>query len=525
MNIQDLNSGLQTAFVDFNVDSNLALRPQFISNNHREGTKVLSVVENELGKCSEFAIAVAFVTRSGIEPLLQVLKDLENRGVPGRILTTNYLTFSDPVSLRKLASLNNVELRMFDANSANTGFHPKGYIFRNDEMYHILVGSSNLTGAALTTNIEWNTRLVSTSSGEVAKKAISEFEQYWTSEYTYALDDFIDFYEQAYNIASKQRKIISQEKIVSLEDYKLKPNEMQVQFATELKHLVENGEKRALLISATGTGKTFASAFAVRELNPAKMLFIVHREQIAKQACKTFKRVFASTKSMGVLSGGSKDYECDFIFATMQMMGKDDVREKFSPDEFDVVVIDEVHHAGASSYQRIIDYFKPKLYLGMTASPERTDGFDIYDLFDHNIACEIRLQQALEDKLLCPFHYFGITDLTVDGKPVDEMSGFAKLICDDRVNYIIKQAGYFGYSGSRVKGLVFCSRNEEAKELSEKFNENGYRTIHLSGDNSQSEREAAVERLAKDTGDDLLDYIFTVDIFNDAIVTDMIQCA
>ncbi|MCH5252770.1 MAG: DUF3427 domain-containing protein [Lachnospiraceae bacterium] len=275
-----------------------------------------------------------------------------------------------------------------------------------------------------------------------------------------------------------------------------------------------------MLISATGTGKTYASAFALREENVKKTLFLVHREQIAKQAMTTYKKVFGSTRTFGLLSANSKDYEADFLFATMQMMAKEESLTKFDRREFDTIVIDEVHRAGAESYQRIMNYFQPQFYLGMTASPDRTDDFDIYQLFHHNIAYEIRLQQALEDDLLCPFHYFGITDLEIDGEVFDDAAGvrnFANLVSDDRVDYIIKQAEYYGYSGESVKGLIFCSRRDEAQELSEKFNQRGYRTQFLSGDASQAKREECIERLVMDTSHDALDYIFTVDIFNEGV--------
>jgi hypothetical protein len=181
---------------------------------------------------------------------------------------------------------------------------------------------------------------------------------------------------------------------------------------------------------------------------------------------------------------------------------------------------DEVHKAGAASYARIIQHFKPQLYLGMTASPDRTDGFDIYSLFDHNIAYEIRLQQALEEDLLCPFHYFGITDIEIEGEistDSKDFRNFSYLVSDRRVEYIIEQADYYGYSGDRVKGLIFCSRRSEGEELSRKFNQRGYRTAFLSGADSIEQREACMERLTTDTGEDYLDYIFTVDIFNEGV--------
>ena len=179
----------------------------------------------------------------------------------------------------------------------------------------------------------------------------------------------------------------------------------------------------------------------------------------------------------------------------------------------------EVHRAGAESYQRIMNYFQPEFWLGMTASPERTDGFDIYKLFDHNIACEIRLKDALREDLLCPFHYFGITELEIDGEIFDDTNvrHFSYLVSDTRVEYILEKASYYGFSGDRVKGLIFCSRKEEASELSLKFNARGYRTIFLSGEDSQERRELSIARLTSDDREDYLDYIFTVDIFNEGV--------
>jgi superfamily II DNA or RNA helicase/HKD family nuclease len=515
-----LHQAMETAFIDSTQSSNLAYKPQFISNNYKEGRKVLSSIEDELSNCDEFFISVAFVTMSGITPLLQILKELERKNIHGCILTTDYLNFSEPRALEKLAQLNNIELRMYSASGSNVGFHTKGYIFREQEIYRIIVGSSNMTLSALTTNKEWNTRLVSTTQGEYAKEIIDEFTELWNSEYTASYDEFIERYRLNYDLVKKQKAIAKREEVTSIEQYRLKPNSMQVAFIENLQKLRKEGAQRALLISATGTGKTYASAFALREDNPKKALFLVHREQIAKQAINSYKKVFGSSKTFGLLSGNSKDYEADYLFSTMQMMAKTETMERFKKDEFDVIIIDEVHRAGADSYQRIIQYFEPKFWLGMTASPDRTDDFDIYDLFDHNIAYEIRLQQALEENLLCPFHYFGITDLEINGETFDDNTGvriFSNLVCDARVDYVIDKADYYGYSGQRVKGLVFCSRKEEAVELSEKFNERGYHTEFLCGEDSQAKREECIERLTSDDREDRLDYIFTIDIFNEGV--------
>lgn len=247
------------------------------------------------------------------------------------------------------------------------------------------------------------------------------------------------------------------------------------------------------------------------------MLFLVHREQILKQAKESFKDVLGESINVGILSGNYKDYDADYLFSTIQTMSKEDMMHRYNKEYFDYIVIDETHKAGAESYRRIMDYFQPKFMMGMTASPERTDGFDIYELFDHNIAYEIRLQQAMEANLLCPFHYFGISELCVDGKLIDDNTEFRYLVSDERVAHIIKQANYYGFSGNRVKGLIFCSSNKEARELSKQFNEYGYRTIALSGENSQEERENAIEKLEQQEYENGYDYIFTVDIFNEGV--------
>ena len=512
--------GIKTAFIDYNNQSNVAFKPQFISNDYKEGRKVISSLEDELLKCDKFDISVAFITDGGIEPLLQTLKILEMRGIEGRILTTDYLEFSDPKALRKLASFKNIELKMFMSEEAGEGFHTKGYMFKNNDIYKIIIGSSNMTQKALSVNREWNTKIVSTEQGEYAKEILNEFERLWNSKYSLNYEQFIETYELNYKLIKEQRKIARAKKISSLEEYKLQPNAMQISFINNLNKILEKGEKRALLISATGTGKTYASAFALRENKPRRALFLVHREQIAKQAIESYKKIFGETKTFGLLSGNSKGFEADFLFSTMQMMSKEDIFKKFKEDEFDIIVIDEAHRIGASSYQKIIQYFKPKLLLGMTASPERTDGYDVYKEFNYNIACEIRLKQALEENFLCPFHYFGITDIEFNGKTIDEnteLSDFSKLTCDERVNYIIKQIEFYGHSGTTTNGLIFCSSKREALALSDKFKERGYFTVVLTGEDSQEKREEAINRLTSKNIEEKIDYIFTVDIFNEGV--------
>ena len=428
-----MKDGFNTAYIDKTYSSNLAYKPQFISNNYKEGRKVLSSIEDELLSCKEFFISVAFITMGGVTPLLQTLKELERRHIPGKILTTDYQNFSEPRALRKLAELSNITLKMYRTDEAQEGFHTKGYIFKNEELYRIIVGSSNLTLSALTKNREWNTRIVSTDQGEYVEDLMAEFTDLWDSKYAVAFDDFIDEYSLNYRVIQKQRKIAKQAQTPSLEQYKLQPNSMQLGFIANLEKIQKSGESKALLISATGTGKTYASAFALREEETKKVLFLVHREQIAKQAIASYKKVFGNTRTFGLLSGNSKDFDVDYLFSTMQMMAKQETLSRFHKDEFETIIIDEAHRTGAASYQNIMHYFTPKFWLGMTASPERTDSFDVYEAFDHNIAYEIRLQQALEENLLCPFHYFGITDLQINGETVDEETGLKDLLSGEFV--------------------------------------------------------------------------------------------
>lgn len=515
-----LRQGLVTAFIDCGNMSNLAYKPQFISNDHKQGRKVLSTIEDELFNCDEFAISVAFITMSGITPLLQTLKELEQKGIKGRILTTDYLSFSEPKALKLLAGLQNITLKMYSTRQAKEGFHTKGYIFRKEEMYRLIIGSANMTQSALTTNREWNTKIVSTKQGEYAHDVLAEFDSLWNSVNSLNYTEFIDSYSEQYiqnRVIRRQKDVAREQSVVYLEEYTLQPNSMQVAFIANLQKIREEGERKALLISATGTGKTFASAFALREENPRKALFLVHREQIARQAIASYKKVFGNKKSFGLLSGNAKEYEAEYLFSTMSMMAKPDVRERFRTDEFQTIIIDEAHRVGAESYQDIMKYFQPQFWIGMTASPERTDDFDVFAAFDHNIAYEIRLQQAMEENLLCPFHYFGITDLRIDGVVVDDKTDFIFLVSDRRVDYVIQQAEYYGFSGDRVKGLVFCRTKDEADEFSGKFSERGYRTVALTGNNSQEQREDAIERLVSDGREDYLDYIFTVDIFNEGV--------
>ena len=512
MNIDDIINGAKTAFIDESIDSGSDFRPKLLVNNRE--TKVINSIKDELRNCDEFIISSAFITMGGITPLLEDFKYLEDHNIGGKILTTDYLNFTEPKALRKLASFDNLEIKLY--SQEKDGFHTKGYIFKKNDIYKGIVGSSNLTMNALTINKEWNVEFTSLNEGEMLTEIKNEFNSLW--EEADELTKVLPAYEKLYNDNKRFTDLRRITKEIKEENITLTPNVMQEEFLTNLRNLIKQGEKRAILVSATGTGKTYASAFAVNDFRPKRFLFLVHREQIAKQSINAYKHVFPNHEDFGLLTGNVKDYDKPYLFSTIQTMSKEEVYRRYSQDHFDYIIVDEVHKAGALSYLKVLDYFKPEFLLGMTASPERTDGFNIYDLFDNNIAHEIRLQEALDEDLLCPFHYFGITDVEFeDGTVDDDFTDFNLLASDKRVDYLIEKAEFYGYSGDRRKALVFCSRKQEARLLAEKFNKRGYKSMVLTGDDSQEKRQVAIDRLTNDSNPDKIEFIFTVDIFNEGV--------
>lgn len=512
MNVDEILNGAKTAFIDETLDSSLDFRPKLLYNDKE--TKIINSIRDELQNCDEFIISSAFITQSGITPLLEVFRTLECKNIKGKILTTDYLTFTEPKALRRLNEFENIEVKLYF--NQKEGFHTKGYLFKKDNVYKGIVGSSNLTMNALSVNKEWNVEFTCLGEGEMLSQIKKEFSTLWDE--ADELEEVLSEYEKLYNDNkqfSNLRKVTSE---IKKKNITLSPNIMQEQFIENLRNLIKQGEKKAILVSATGTGKTYASAFAVNDFKPKRFLFLVHREQIAKQSIDAYKHVFKDHEKFGLLSGNSKDYDADYLFSTIQTMSKEDVFKRYDKNHFDYIIIDEVHKAGALSYQKIFQYFEPEFLLGMTASPQRSDGVNIYELFDNNIAHEIRLQEALEEDLLCPFHYFGISDVEFENGEIDDsFSDFNLLASDRRVEYLLEKSEFYGYSGNRRKALVFCSRKKEAELLSKEFNKRGYKSVVLSGDDSQDKRLDAIDRLTNDENPDKLEFIFTVDIFNEGV--------
>ena len=508
--IQELQQSLATALIDKEINSLPDLQPQIIYNDYNSGSNLLVELLQELQTCKRFYFAIAFITQSGLICLKECLKLLQEKNITGDILTTDYLYFNQPKALQELQQYPNLNIRIYTKEN----FHIKGYIFEQNDYYTLIVGSNNLTQTALKANKEWSLKINSLANGALIHNTLSQFQQMW-QEALPLTDIWLKQYTDKYHSLQKlKRQFATAQENISTND--IAPNKMQQEALTALEKLQQDNKHKALLISATGTGKTYLSAFAVKKANPKRLLFLAHREQILKQACKTFAKIIPDIQ-YGILSANHKDFHKPYLFATINMLSKEENLTQFTPTHFDYIIIDETHRAGASSYLKILNYFQPQFLLGMTATPERTDGFDIYQLFDHNIAYEIRLNQAMQENLLCPFHYFGITDITVDDQEINDDSTFNDLTTDARVTHIINQSKYYGFSGERLRGLIFCSQIEEAQILSQKFNERGFNTIALSGKDSQETRTNAIHKLEQKERSTGLDYIFTVDIMNEGI--------
>lgn len=506
----DLSLSLQTGFIDQVIKSMPDYHPQFLVNDKDEKKKILSSILNGIDGCEEFWFSVAFMTTGGVSSLINTLEEFNRKGKKGKLLVSQYLNFTQPEALRRILLFKNIDLKI----SVDRKVHSKGYLFKNKKFYDLIIGSSNLTSHALSENIEWNLKVSATRESAIINSALKAFE----TEFEFArkvTKSYIDSYEEEYK---RQRDSLSK---IYIKNESVRPqivpNTMQEEALININKLRAEGKRKYLLISATGTGKTYLSAFDARNLNVKSLLFIVHRKNIAERAMETFKDVFGKSKTMGMYSGEQNESNGDFVFSTIQTLSRENHLKKFKVDRFDYIIIDESHRAAADSYIKILKYFNSKYLLGMTATPERTDGHDIFQFYDHNIAYEIRLQKAMEMGMVCPFHYFGIIDISIGNKILEEKRDFSLLTSKERVNHVIEKAKFYGCDSGEIRGLVFCSGKDECFQLSHEFNQRGYRTIALDAKSSDEERSEAISCLESDLPEKKIDYIFTVDIFNEGV--------
>lgn len=475
---------------------------------------LLNELIKSIKECERFYFSVAFINFSGLQLLLEPIKEAEEKGIKGKVITSTYLNFTDAKALDKLREFDNMDLKVF-VTDKEIGFHTKAYVFEYRDSYKVIIGSSNITQSALKSNIEWNVEIILKQDASFIKAVLKEFDNLWDASVV-ADDEFICRYEEI--LKNLKGSFTTQQMVIEHQKQYIIPNRMQRRAMENLERLRSFGESKALVIAATGTGKTYMSAFDVKNFNPKKLLFVVHREEILKKAKETFEMLLPNEGiTFGLLTGNHKDKNSNFVFATIQTISK--CYGDYAKDEFDYVITDEAHHATSPTYQTILDYFKPKFTLGMTATPERSDSGNVFELFDHNVALEVRLHEALDEELVIPFHYFGITDIDeidLSDVNIDDLAEVTKrLKVNERVDFIVDKMDFYGHDGNKRKGLGFCASIEHAQYMANEFNKRGYPSICLTGEDLPDKREKSIIKLENDEDD--LEFIFTVDIFNEGV--------
>ena len=480
---------------------------------NQQSSNMYSELYSSIKSCNSFIFSVAFINYSGLQLLIKALDEIRNTGVKGKVLTSDYLNFTEPKALRKLLEFENIQTKIF-LQERYGGFHTKAYIFEYDEEIKLFIGSSNITENALLRNVEWNVKVISKRDHPMVVDIYDHFIKLWEKS-EQVNEDFLEGFETFIEELQTVRK---SEKFYFHHEDTVRPNSMQIKAIKQLHQLRTRAEDRGLVIAATATGKTYMSAFDVQQFEPNRMLFIAHREDILIKAEQSYKVVLGAKLNTGILSGNRKDFDAKYLFATVTSLGN--YLSRFNSNTFDYIIIDEAHHAVADSYQRILNYFKPKFLLGMTATPERTDGYQLFSLFNNNIALEIRLHDAIESELVVPFHYFGITEAEgIDLSTIDESDLNAltkRLSVHHRVTYIIEKLRLYGHEGKKLKALGFCASIEHAKYMTREFNALGIKSHIISGENNVSDRESAIKLLESDEPN-TTEVIFSVDVFNEGI--------
>lgn len=467
-------------------------------------------IKYSLSSCNEFLFSVSFIKKAGLILILKEIEEALIRGAKGKIITSTYQNFTDIASLEVFFSLankySNFECHLDYSSFAEGGFHTKGYIFEFNDYYEIIIGSSNITRYALLKNIEWNISVEMKSDDKVSSDVINEFNNLWikTSQLTrnlidkymlnleYSLErwdmDFVDAYD------------------------KIVPNYMQRKALKEIRRYRDLGIDKALVIAATGSGKTYLAAFDALNFDAKRLLFIVHRDTILKEAITSFSKVFNYKITCGLYIGNCKQLDRDFIFSTNTTMSKN--LDLFDKNEFDYIIIDEVHHAAADTYQKIMNYFEPQFLLGLTATPDRMDNVSVYDLFEQNVPYELRIREALENDLIVPFKYYGIKDKLIDYSEKDAKALIKQIADDIHCEFIKENIEKYRPIG-KLKAIGFCRTIEHARLMAEKMYDFGYHTTYLTGNNDTRERLKAFSELQNDN--DLLEIIFTVDLLNEGV--------
>ncbi len=487
---------------------------QFLTN-YTEVT-FLDKIKDNLRHCNAFYFSVSFIKKAGLVLLFKDIEAAAQRGAKGYIITSTYQNFTDIESLKSFYSLMercpNFECHLdyecfHDKGYSTLGYHSKGYLFEFDDSRELIVGSSNITRYALLKNIEWDVVVREEHDFKVYEQAMAEFKEKWNA--THLLNsEIINLYANKLNFAIERWDM---DYDLSASD--IKPNFMQRRALKELNRYRAVGTNRALVVAAAGSGKTYLAAFDALNFNPKRLLYIVHEGSILRKSLETFQDVFGSNVSYGIYSGTSKEFDADFVFATNITMCK--TLELFAKNEFDYIIIDECHHATAETYKKIIAYFEPEFLLGLTATPERMDNQDVFELFDKNIPYELRLRDAIVNDLVVPFKYYGIRDSLIDYglSSNEERRMIAQMANEEHCEFIAAQIEKYRPQG-KLKALAFCRNITHARMMCEAMAEHYY-TAYLTGKNDIGERIRAYNDLQSDSAD--LEILFTVDILNEGV--------
>lgn len=494
------------------------MNSQFLTNY--TDITFLDKIKDNLRHCKSFEFSVSFIKIAGLVLLYKDIEAAIERGATGRLITSTYQNFTDIESLKKLLALQNrcdnfschLDNECFHDNEYMViGYHSKGYIFDFNDRKELIVGSSNITHYALLKNIEWDVVISGNNDLSVFDDAEKEFNDKWNQ--TYPINsEIINLYSNKLNYAIERWDMD-----YDISTAKSKPNFMQRKALKELNRYRALGTTRALVVAAAGSGKTYLAAFDAMNFSPKRLLYIVHEGSILKKSLETFQDVFGSAVSYGIFSGEHKELDADFIFATNVSMAKS--LNRFSKNEFDYIIIDECHHSTADTYKQIIGYFEPEFLLGLTATPERMDNQDVFDLFDKNVPYELRLRDAIINDLVVPFKYYGIRDSMIDYglSKSEEHKMVAQLATAEHCDFITKEIEAHRPEG-KLKALAFCRNITHARMMCEamsKANGGHYNTAYLTGHNDIGERIRAYNDLQKDNSG--IEILFTVDILNEGV--------
>ena len=476
-------------------------------------------------KAKKIDIIVSFLMESGVKLLEQDLIELKTKNIPIRILTGNYLNITQPSALYRLKDIfgDSADLRFF--NEPNRSFHAKSYFFEYEDGADMYIGSSNLSKSAFTSGVEWNFKLDKLTHQVEYEQYYQVFEDLFYNHSIKITDAELDFYSKNW----KKNKIyqttpfpntnfteVAADEAPSYVTDLYSPRGAQIEALYHLKKTREEGFDKGLVVAATGIGKTYLAAFDSREYK--RILFVAHREEILKQAEKSFKNVRPMSER-GFFIGNQKDTTKDIIFASVQSLGKNDSLKLFQPDYFDYIIVDEFHHAVAQNYQNIINYFKPKFLLGLTATPERLDSKDVLAICDYNLVYEAPLKKAINQGWLVPFRYYAIFDETVNYETIDYRNGKYQTTQLEEALSIHKRADlifshYKKYRSTRAMG--FCMSKHHAEFMADYFVKHGVSACAVySGDEGvhNTAREKALSKLVKGE----INVIFSVDMFNEGL--------